>query len=262
VTAVSGTWQVPKVTPTSNSGTAYSSVWVGIDGYNSSSVEQIGTDSDVVNGQAQYYVWYEMYPSASVNVTNMSISAGDTINAAVTYLTTGAHAGQFQLTITDASKANDSFTIYEAGSSLARSSAEWVVEAPSSYSGILPLANFGSVTFTNATATINGKTGAIDNSAWQNTAINMVSFGSAVEASTSVLTDSGGTSSFTVTDTGSSSNSSIPQGRGHSRGRTTMQAASVATSVVPTGNVASAWQNDASLRARDAFFALLGSLRG
>ena len=59
VSAVSGTWTVPTATGT---GTEYSSVWVGIDGYNSSSVEQLGTDSDVVNGVAQYYVWYEMYP--------------------------------------------------------------------------------------------------------------------------------------------------------------------------------------------------------
>ena len=115
-------------------------------------------------------------------------------------LTSGTHAGQFQLTITDASKTNDTFTIYETASSVARSSAEWVVEAPSSSSGVLPLANFGSVTFTNATATINGKTGAIDSSTWQDASIDMVSYGSAVEASTSGLTDSGGTSSFTVTD--------------------------------------------------------------
>ena len=117
VTAVSGTWKVPTATASSSTSTAYSSVWVGIDGYSSSSVEQIGTDSDIVNGQAQYYVWYEMYPSASVNMTSMTISAGDTINASVTYLTSGTHAGQFQLTITDASKTNDTFTIYETASS-------------------------------------------------------------------------------------------------------------------------------------------------
>ena len=67
VTAVSGSWVVPKVTPTSNSSTAYSSVWVGIDGYSSSTVEQIGTDSDVVNGQVQYYAW----------VRNVSVGLGE-----------------------------------------------------------------------------------------------------------------------------------------------------------------------------------------
>ena len=39
------------------------------------------------------------------------------------------------------------------------SSAEWVVEAPSSYNGVLPLDNFGNVSFTEATATQNGQSG-------------------------------------------------------------------------------------------------------
>ncbi|MGO9107757.1 MAG: G1 family glutamic endopeptidase [Thermoguttaceae bacterium] len=260
VTAVSGTWKVPTVTSSSSTTTAYSSVWVGIDGYSSSSVEQIGTDSDVVNGQAQYYVWYEMYPSASMNVTSMTISAGDTINASVTYVTSGTHAGQFELTITDASKTNDTFTIYETASSAARSSAEWVVEAPSSSSGVLPLADFGSVTITNATATIDGKTGAIDSSTWQDTSIDMVSSRSSFEASTSGLTDSGGSSSFTVTDTASSS--ADLQSTRRSSIRSTVRQTNVAASVVPSvGAVTSAYQDDVGLRARDAFFASLGTLR-
>ena len=39
---------------------------------------------------------------------------------------------------------------------------KWIVEAPSSNSGVLPLANFSSVTFTSAAATINGVTGPVD----------------------------------------------------------------------------------------------------
>ena len=80
-----------------------------------------------------------------------------------------------------------------------RSSAEWIVEAPSSGSGVLPLANFGQATFTNASATIAGTTGPIDGSAWQAAQINMAS-PSATEASTSSLTDSStlATSSFVV----------------------------------------------------------------
>lgn len=44
VTDVKGTWVVPTV---SGTGTSYCAVWVGIDGYGSPSVEQIGTDSDL-----------------------------------------------------------------------------------------------------------------------------------------------------------------------------------------------------------------------
>ena len=42
------------------------------------------------------------------------------------------------------------YTTQQTASNAKRSSAEWIVEAPSSSSGILPLANFGSVTFTSA----------------------------------------------------------------------------------------------------------------
>jgi hypothetical protein len=35
----------------------YSYAWVGIDGVTTNSVEQIGTDSDYVGGQAHYYAW-------------------------------------------------------------------------------------------------------------------------------------------------------------------------------------------------------------
>jgi hypothetical protein len=51
VTDVTGSWTVPAVDCTSPNGTpnGYSSFWVGIDGYGSNTVEQIGTDSDCVS---------------------------------------------------------------------------------------------------------------------------------------------------------------------------------------------------------------------
>ena len=195
VSAVSGSWKVPAVTGT---GTAYSSVWVGIDGYTSSTVEQIGTESDIVNGVPQYSVWYEMYPQGSVDITTMTVSPGDSISASVQYIARQPMRVSSKLTITDTSRANDSFTTYQSAPGAQRSSAEWIVEAPVSDSGVLPLANFASVTFTNASATINGVTGPIDSSRWQETAINMVN-SSVTEASTSALTDAKGVSSFAVT---------------------------------------------------------------
>ena len=80
VTSVSGTWQVPTVTG-SGRGIAYSSVWVGIDGYSSSTVEQIGTEEDVSGSTPSYYAWYEMYPNASVTLTGVPIAPGDQISA-------------------------------------------------------------------------------------------------------------------------------------------------------------------------------------
>ncbi len=204
VSYVAGSWVVPTVSPKTN---GYSAVWVGIDGYNSSTVEQIGTGEDVVNGQVSYYAWYEMYPAGSVTITpainagnSFTVNPGDKITASVAYV-----GGSFVLTIKDTTE-SETFTKTLTATGAAMSSAEWVVEAPSSNYGILPLANFGTVTFTNAYATIGGTTGPIDN--WQSYSINMESR-SQVEDSTSALSDtaapstdgfSGNVSSFTVTD--------------------------------------------------------------
>jgi hypothetical protein len=193
VTAVSGTWMVPKIVAGSSSG--YSSAWVGIDGYNSNSVEQLGTDSDMVNGVPQYYAWWEMYPNPSYTITSMKIQPGDTISASVTYT-----SGGFVLYIADGSQ---TFQTTQSSSSAQRSSAEWIQEAPSSYFGVLPLSDFGTINFSNSQATISGTTGQIDAPSWssQSTAINMVTSRGALKASTSSLADSGNptTSSFSVT---------------------------------------------------------------
>src|SRR5205814_8270729 len=81
VSAVSGSWTVPAV---SGKGAAYSAFWLGIDGYSSSSVEQIGTDSDLVNGVPTYYAWYEMYPNPFHKITSITVAPGDLISASVT----------------------------------------------------------------------------------------------------------------------------------------------------------------------------------
>jgi hypothetical protein len=190
VSAVSGSWIVPTITST-----GYSAVWVGIDGYQSSTVEQIGTEQDA---GGTYYAWYEMYPGASQTITSLSISAGDSITASVVY-----SGGTFTLTLSD-NTTGQSFSTQQSGANLQRSSAEWIVEAPSS-GGVLPLANFGTVTFTNASATIDGTTGAINNSAWTPLAINMASNRGALEATTSVLNATGDGFSVTYDTSGGSS---------------------------------------------------------
>ncbi len=205
VTQVAGSWVVPAVATTVS---GYSSAWVGIDGWSSSSVEQIGTDSDYVNGRAQYYAWYEMYPAGSVNLS-LPIHAGDTISASVT----NTALGQFALSITDVTTGG-TFSTTQNSSQAQRSSAEWIQEAPSSFSGVLPLANFGKINFSGANATVNGTPGPADNS-WSGTTlyqVNMVTNTGALKAQTSALSDSGVplTSNFSVTWVSSGSG-----GKGH-----------------------------------------------
>src|SRR5207249_12328952 len=77
-------------------------------------------------------------------------------------------------------------------------SAEWVMEAPWS-GGVLPLANFGTIPFSGAQATLNGHTGGISDSAWQNDAISMVSSdGTTIKATPSALTATSTGDSFSV----------------------------------------------------------------
>ena len=82
VTKVQGSWIVPSVTGTT---TAYSSFWVGIDGFSSNTVEQIGTDSDISGGRPSYYAWYEFYPSPMYEIRTLTIHPGDVMSATVTY---------------------------------------------------------------------------------------------------------------------------------------------------------------------------------
>lgn len=132
VTDVQGSWTVPPVSR--SGGSTYSSVWVGIDGYAGSSVEQIGTEQDYVGGKAQYYAWYEMYPSRAYLV-NGTVRPGDVMTADVSY-----NSNHFVLTLNNLT-AHWSFSTTETATAR-RSSAEWIAEAPSMVNRILPLANF------------------------------------------------------------------------------------------------------------------------
>jgi Peptidase A4 family len=145
-TSVSSSWTEPTATC---SGTAYSSFWVGLDGDTSSTVEQTGTDADCSGSTPQYYAWYEMYPKFPVNFSN-TVRPGDKLTASVT--TNGS--GSFTLTISDSTQ-NWTHTVSARLKSAKLASAEVIAEAPSSSGGVLPLANFGTVSFTGAT--VNGK---------------------------------------------------------------------------------------------------------
>lgn len=143
VTDAKGSWIVPSVTcPTGN--TSYASFWVGIDGWESNTVEQIGTDSDCSSGTPIYYAWYEFYPHFAYYVPNMTaISAGDVMSAEVSY-----SRGTFTVTITDKPirGKTKTYTTSRKMGNAKRSSAEWIIEAPYS-GGVLPLADFGTVSF-------------------------------------------------------------------------------------------------------------------
>lgn len=144
-TDVKGSWTQPAAS-CSGGQTAYSSFWVGIDGDTTNSVEQTGTDADCSSGSPVYYAWYEMYPKYPVNLS-YTVKPGDSITAEVKV----SGSGKFTLTISDSTQ-HWSYSTNQSSRKAKLGSAEWIAEAPSSSSGVLPLANFGSVSFTNCTA--------------------------------------------------------------------------------------------------------------
>jgi hypothetical protein len=186
-TSVSATWREPAATCTS--GTKYASFWVGLDGYNSSSVEQTGTDSDCSGSSGEYYGWYEMYPAYPVNFSN-PVSPGDTISASVTFSGTRTYT----LVLKDTTRGWTQ-TITKNQSGLARSSAEVITEAPSSNSGVLPLANFGTVTY--SSSSVNGTSLGSQNP----TSITMVNNSGQDKDTTSSINGSGGFSNTFVRST-------------------------------------------------------------
>ena len=189
-TDVQATWIVPSLSPSADSKhNAYSSTWIGLDGDSSKTVEQIGIEQDYIKGVAVYYAWYEMYPKSLVKL-DLVIQAGDTISAEVKYLGNNT----YQLSLDDLNDTSPQFTIQIESSKPIRSSAEWIEESTGR------LADFNTVTFTNASATATLPTGTItgpiSDPAWQTEEITLVSKSGGVLAAPTPLSNHG--SSFSI----------------------------------------------------------------
>ena len=144
-TSVTASWTEPTATCTSGrrSTDSYAAFWIGLDGYNSTSVEQTGSDSDCDGKTPDYYGWYEMYPANPVYYTN-PVKPGDAFTSSVTFSGTDTYT----LVLKDTTQGwTQTQTINESG--FDRSSAEVITEAPccTNSGGILPLADFGKVTY-------------------------------------------------------------------------------------------------------------------
>jgi len=176
-----------------SSTTSYAAFWVGIDGYNSNTVEQAGVLMEVQNGVAKYSVWYEFYPAAPV-YASWTPAPGNNITVYVNYTLSNA---TFVATVWDTTIGQKYVSPYTSVSGAKRSSAEWITEAPSSGRTILPLADFGTAYFgprytgsnVGNSATVSGTFGNIGNLSDSHSvyAINMVQRNGSLKAETSSL---------------------------------------------------------------------------
>ena len=186
---VSAKWTEPSATCT-GTGEQLAAFWVGIDGFSSSSVEQDGTIIECDGGQAFQFTWWEMFPTNDIQVVGETLAAGDAITSTVTRSGTS-----YTLTVTDSTHTANSFTKTETCSNCANSSAEWIAEAPSNGSSILPLANFGSWTASSASVTEGSTAGTI--SSFTDDQLTMIDSSNRTKALTGSLNSAG--NSFPVT---------------------------------------------------------------
>jgi hypothetical protein len=140
-THAQGSWIQPKADCTKTPNT-YAAFWVGIDGFTSTTVEQTGTLIYCDGTTAEYYAWYEFYPSTPIEViSGITVKPGDKISADVSYANP-----DFTVTITD-ERTGKSFSKKSEVTGAKRSSAEWIAEAPESDGSIVPLTDFGTASY-------------------------------------------------------------------------------------------------------------------
>jgi Peptidase A4 family len=175
---VSGNWTVPAVKcPPGRYRTtgAYIANWVGIDGFTSDTVEQLGTGAQCFMGVLYYYVWYEMFPGGTVEEGTQAcindnvdcVQPGDRISASVAVTPGSAGENNYTLSLTDHTDQRQSFSITSScpttgANACVDSSAEWVIERPA-YEPIpglfqfVPLVYYGRTGFSSGTLVANGQ---------------------------------------------------------------------------------------------------------
>jgi Peptidase A4 family len=148
-TSVSATWTVPQLALDGPFGA--DATWVGIGGLRSHDLIQAGTQQSASGASGtSYQAWIEMLPDESHPVP-LTVLPGDSVTVSV-----DQQAGDTWLI---------SFANLTSGQSLQRSmqytssvsSAEWIEEAPFARRRVLPISQFGTLSFTSASAVKDGQ---------------------------------------------------------------------------------------------------------
>jgi len=171
-TDVTGTWVQPRVKCVAGEVGA-AAFWVGLGGWDQSSqaLEQIGTEADCDRqGQVSYSAWYEIVPAGPVTL-KLTIHAGDRVNGAVV-----ASGSQVVFSLKNLTRHTRFSKRVTPSSPLDVGSAEWIAEAPSlcrsrGHCTVVPLTNFGRMSFSNAAAIGNGHPGTISDTTWSPTQV-------------------------------------------------------------------------------------------
>jgi hypothetical protein len=149
--SVSGSWIVPS--PAGSGEEAADAAWIGIGGERTHDLIQTGTQNTVMpGGEVQTNAFYEMLPDSELPIETMTVNPGDKMTAKISR---GA-SGLWNISIKDLTTGTSFSKQVSYDSS--GSSADWIEEDPSvSSNAQVPLDNFGTVSFTSASAVQNGK---------------------------------------------------------------------------------------------------------
>ncbi|KAJ6506133.1 acid proteinase [Mycena vulgaris] len=189
--SVTGTLVVPHLRPaTGGASTGFygGSSWVGLDGMTcKTSLMATGIDFTYFNETVFANAWTEVYPNPGVSMA-MTVNAGDTIKLTVTATSTTTGTA----VVENLSNGQSSTVSLTTPSPMCLENAEWIVEDFQESTFLIPFANFGSITFTDASATTrSGST--VGPSGSGSHLINMVQsslqFASARSAASSVTVD-------------------------------------------------------------------------
>ncbi|KAL1888813.1 hypothetical protein Sste5346_009291 [Sporothrix stenoceras] len=151
---VTGTFAVPtpRLPEGASQDTEYAaSAWVGIDGSScQKTILQVGLDFNIKGRTVSYDAWFEWYPDYAYNFVNFDIHAGDIIRLTAASSSTTSGRVLVENLTTGQSVAH---TFTDESSPLCQENADWIVEDFFTGNSLKPMADFGTVTFTNCSVT-------------------------------------------------------------------------------------------------------------
>jgi len=161
VVGVSGSWTVPKVQTSVVD--SFSAAWIGIGGQMDSTLIQAGSEQDSISGQTVYSLWYELLPANSITIPNVKVLPGDQITASIQLVDPNTNTWLVNLAdLTAGTCFSQNCTSQNLNYNSSRLTAEWIIERPTVNNQIASLSNFGTITFTNISATVGNKVGTIN----------------------------------------------------------------------------------------------------
>jgi Peptidase A4 family len=183
-TCVEATWIQPKIV-CRETGLSAVAFWVGIGGVGQAGLVQTGTQTQCLGGTATIGAWHQSLPRERyATADDLPVAAGDRVHAQVLLVGRSAYALTVENLTTGAN-----FSVTSVNRNLDPTTAEWIVEAPTvgcpTKCAVAVLPDFGTVTLSDVSTTIDGVNGPLDAAGFVHTRTTLVSSARLVRAKVS-----------------------------------------------------------------------------